>query len=372
MAEEDKTRNNSVQHTNPPINWFENLQKYLMGNMEVLDQFLEDKPVLLQFPIWMLRATGAPIFVNNPLSGVFILAALFYSNSWVSVCALMSLVVAISTALLLNRDQSEISSGGITFNSMLTGIIVSSMIDKDDWYPWTIFPIVFLSFSCYGLNNIFSAIEAPALNLPFCVLSFIFIGSCLSNTDNNYFPIKTSVGYNYTDDLEWGKVFKSIVTSAAQIYGSDKVVCGVLVLMGLFVSSPIICLHAVLGVIYSSLVAVAIDAPPEEIYNGSWSYCALLTCASLGGFFIVLNIRTHILAITGACLSTIAFGALRESLKPLPVLAFPFVLTAVILYKSADDVYFKKIPLQSISYPEKHIKEYGHQNSAVSPIVPPV
>lgn len=118
--------------------------------------------------------------------------------------------------------------------------------------------------------------------------------------------------------------------------------------------------------------AVAIDAPAEEIYDGSWSYCALLTCASLGGFFLVLNIKTHVLAVIGACLSTIAYGALRESLKPLPVLAFPFVLTAVILYKSADDIHFRKIPFQRITYPEKHIKEFSHQPSAISPALPPV
>lgn len=95
--------------------------------------------------------------------------------------------------------------------------------------------------------------EAPALNLPFCVTTFIFIGSCLSNISNDYFPIKKSSVYNQTD-IEWSKLFKSIPTSAAQIYGSDQVISGVLVLVGLFVSSPIICIHAVLGAIYSSLV----------------------------------------------------------------------------------------------------------------------
>lgn len=96
--------------------------------------------------------------------------------------------------------------------------------------------------------------EAPALNLPFCVTTFIFVGSCITNNSNDYFPIKRSSGYNQTDNLEWSKFFKSISTSAAQIYGSNNVISGVLVLVGLFVSSPVICIHAVLGAIYSSLV----------------------------------------------------------------------------------------------------------------------
>lgn len=148
MAEEIKRSSETVSPVEQNNkNWIEVLQKYFMGNIEVLEHFLEDKPVLLQFPTWILRAMGAPIFVNNPISGIFILAAMFYSNSWVAVCSLMSLVVATSSALLLKRDHAEIANGGVTFNSMLTAIVVSGIIDKDDWYPWVIFPIIFLSFS---------------------------------------------------------------------------------------------------------------------------------------------------------------------------------------------------------------------------------
>ena len=45
------------------------IQKYLMGDMKFLDEWLDERPVVVQFPNWFLRGIGAPIFLNNPISG---------------------------------------------------------------------------------------------------------------------------------------------------------------------------------------------------------------------------------------------------------------------------------------------------------------
>ena len=45
------------------------IQKYVMGDMKFLNEWLEDRPVLIQIPNWFLRGIGAPIFLNNPISG---------------------------------------------------------------------------------------------------------------------------------------------------------------------------------------------------------------------------------------------------------------------------------------------------------------
>ena len=44
-------------------------QKYMMGDMKYLNEWLDDRPILIQFPSWFLRGIGAPIFLNNPISG---------------------------------------------------------------------------------------------------------------------------------------------------------------------------------------------------------------------------------------------------------------------------------------------------------------
>ena len=45
------------------------IQKYVMGDMKFLDEWLDERPVVVQFPNWFLRGIGAPIFLNNPISG---------------------------------------------------------------------------------------------------------------------------------------------------------------------------------------------------------------------------------------------------------------------------------------------------------------
>ena len=45
------------------------IQKYVMGDMKYLDEWLDERPVVVQFPNWFLRGIGAPIFLNNPISG---------------------------------------------------------------------------------------------------------------------------------------------------------------------------------------------------------------------------------------------------------------------------------------------------------------
>ena len=44
------------------------------------------------------------------------------------------------------------------------------------------------------------------------------------------------------------------------------------------------------------ILAVALAAPPKEIYNGTWSFNAVLCACSLGGFFWVLTLQSHVLA----------------------------------------------------------------------------
>ena len=47
--------------------------KYVMGDMKIVSDMLAPKPWIVSFPIWILRSMGAPIFLNNPISGLLIL-----------------------------------------------------------------------------------------------------------------------------------------------------------------------------------------------------------------------------------------------------------------------------------------------------------
>ena len=65
----------------------------------MLSDWLSDKPAFVQLPNWLLRAVGAPIFLNNPISGILLIIGMFINSPWVAVNALLGLVVAIGDKL---------------------------------------------------------------------------------------------------------------------------------------------------------------------------------------------------------------------------------------------------------------------------------
>lgn len=131
-------------YTTVPGNCWKTLH-IVASHPKVLTVWFADKPVALQFPIWMLRAIGAPIFLNNPISGLLILIGMFITNPWASINAVIGLITAMVTALVLNLNRGDIASGGATFHGLLVGIVLTSTIDRPDWYPWVLFPVIVMA-----------------------------------------------------------------------------------------------------------------------------------------------------------------------------------------------------------------------------------
>ena len=121
------------------------IHRYVTGDVPGINEWMQNKPVIVQFPNWFFRGVGAPIFLNNPLSGALIFAAMFVGGAWLAICGGIGLMTAIITARLLEQPQGDIQSGGVTFHGMLIGIVLATALDLQDWYPWTIFPIIVLS-----------------------------------------------------------------------------------------------------------------------------------------------------------------------------------------------------------------------------------
>ena len=97
------------------------VEKYVMGNCAPLTEWAENRSIFIQFPFWVLRAQGAPIFINNPFSGIFILVGTLVGNWWAGVNGLIATIVAIFMALILRQPKPDINSGGVTFCALLIG-----------------------------------------------------------------------------------------------------------------------------------------------------------------------------------------------------------------------------------------------------------
>jgi len=70
-----------------------------------LIQSFPDKPLMIQFIDWMLRGISQVMFVNNPLSGLVIVAGFLVQNPWWTLTGCLGTVVSTLTALLLGQDR---------------------------------------------------------------------------------------------------------------------------------------------------------------------------------------------------------------------------------------------------------------------------
>lgn len=60
---------------------------------------------MVQLLDWVLRGISQVMFVNNPLSGLVILAGLLLQNPWWTLTGCVGTVVSTLTALILGQDR---------------------------------------------------------------------------------------------------------------------------------------------------------------------------------------------------------------------------------------------------------------------------
>lgn len=64
-----------------------------------------DKLFVLQLAVWALRGVSSVAYANNPLSGVLILAALFWESRWQCLLGTLGVLTSTLTAIVLGQDR---------------------------------------------------------------------------------------------------------------------------------------------------------------------------------------------------------------------------------------------------------------------------
>lgn len=173
------------------------------------------------------------------------------------------------------------------------------------------------------------------------------------NKNPTEYKIPTIVKYNGSSVIE--AVFRGI----AQVYFMPDTACGVIMLVGMAVCSPISAFFALLGSIVSTLTALGLGASAASVYAGLWGYSAVLSCIAVGGMFFVANSFTlFVYVIFAGVFSAIFHGALASVLSPfgLPALTFPFNLVAWIWCLAGNSMSgLFPVEITAITIPEDHI-----------------
>jgi urea transporter len=331
----------------------------------------------------LLRGTGQVMFQNNPITGLFFLAGIFYNSYQLGIAGLIGLLASTLTAMLLGADRNLIRAGLFGFNGILTGIGLAFFL-RLQWSPALIAYIIIggavSSVVLMALANFLSTWDMPALTAPFVLTTWLFLFAALLSS---YLPagslinpalpkanaaIQTLLRPLPTGTLGAGVTIGNLVQGffrgIGEVFFQNNLVTGILFLVGILANSRVSALFAALGSIVGMLTALLLlGVDGNAVYIGLYGFNAVLCGIAVGGVFYVINWKSGIYALLCTLVGTVVMASLTTFLSPLgmPALTAPFVLTTwlFLLPKAAFHV-LHPVPLAEVASPE-HILQVEHE-----------
>ncbi|NXS43505.1 UT2 protein, partial [Balaeniceps rex] len=350
---------------------------YITGDMKEFGAWLKDKPLMIQFIDWVLRGISQVMFVNNPLSGLIVVAGFLVQNPWWTLTGCLGTVVSTLTAIILGQDRSAIAAGLYGYNGVLVGLLMAVFSAKGDYHWWLLLPVALVSTTCpvftSALGSVFCKWDLPVFTLPFNLALTLYLAA--SGPYNLFFPTTVIQPATATPNITWTDaempmLLQSIPVGVGQVYGCNNPWTGGIFLIALFISSPLICLHAAIGSAVGMLAALSLATPFSKIYSGLWGYNSSLSCVAIGGMFYAFTWQTHLLAIACALFSAYLGATVTNMLSVfgVPSGTWSFCLSALtFLLITTNNSAIYKLPLSKVTYPEAnrayYLKMKKHQRS---------
>ncbi|HEY6631803.1 MAG TPA: urea transporter [Rhizobiaceae bacterium] len=288
-----------------------------------------------------LRGAGQVIFQDNPLTGLFFLAAIIWGayvagQPAIAVGAVVALVVATVTAMLLDVDEPSLRQGLFGFNGVLVGAAVPTFLAVNGWM-WFLL-IVGAAVSTVvmlAVSNVMKTWGAPALTFPFVLTTWFLV---LAAYSFGHLPIASmgppalphqAAGVVPELRLAGWQLVEGWLKGPAQVFLINNAVSGVLVVLGLLVSSPWAALFALIGSAVAIGLSLGLGASLASIDGGLYGFSPVLTAVGLGCVFYRPSWRVALFALLGTVFTVIVQGALDATVSPLgiPTFTAPFVFT---------------------------------------------
>ena len=100
------------------------------GTMQAWGERADGNP-LLAFVDSCLRGVGQVCFMNNPVTGLAILIAMFVAEAWLGFAGVLGVVASTATAAAIGMDRGAIRAGLFGFNGVLVGAGLSLFLQPD-------------------------------------------------------------------------------------------------------------------------------------------------------------------------------------------------------------------------------------------------
>ena len=300
---------------------------------------MADRNAALRFIDTNLRGAGQVIFQNNPLTGLFFLVAVIWGavagkQIDIAIGAIVALVVATVTAILLDVDETSLRQGMFGFNGVLVGCAVPTLLVNDP-AMWVILVIgaAVSTVVTLAVANVMKTWGAPTLTFPFVLTTWFLV---LAAYSFGHLPIAAmgppklpQPAAAFAKDLQFEPwlFVEALLKGPAQVFLINNVIAGILIVIGLLVSSPWAALFALAGSAVAIVLSLGLGASLTSISDGLYGFSPVLTAVALGCVFYQPTWRVALFALLGTIFTVIVQGAMDAALAPvgIPTFTGPFV-----------------------------------------------
>ncbi len=286
-----------------------------------------------------LRGASQVFFQNNPLTGLIILAAIFWGshaagNLNVAFGAVAGLLAGTSMAILLNLDRASLQQGLFGFNGILVGAAVPTFLaDHAMMWAYLIIGAAVSTVVTLAVDKVVKTWGVPGSTAPFVFTSWLLLLGAYSFTNVPVammgppaLPVAVHAG---TMPLPSHVLLSILSKNISQVYLIGNVLTGILFVIAIAISSARSAVFVVSGSIVSLGAALVLGAKATAITGGLYGFSAVLTAMAVGAVFEQLSFRVVFYSILAIFFTVVVQAALETALSPIgiPVLTFPYVLT---------------------------------------------
>jgi len=284
-----------------------------------------------------LRGASQVMLQNNPLTGLLILIGIAWGSVQsghprVIVGVVVALIVGTLTAILLRADARSLRSGLFGFSPLLTGAGVTTFLaDRPLMWLFLLFGAVATTVVTLALTTVFNTWGVPALTFPFVLTTwFLLLGSYQFARSTLDTPVAPTLPNGAGTDAArlGGSSVADILEGVSQVFLVESWVAGLIILVGLAVTSRWSAAFAVVGAVVGTLLAIGFGTGAAAVGQGLWGFNAVLTAIALGAVLYKPSGPTAIYALVGVVFTVVVQAALTTMLAPfgVPTLTAPFVV----------------------------------------------
>lgn len=218
------------------------------------------------FAVILLRGMSQVFLLNNVATGILFFAAIGYSSCFMGIGAFIGVLVGTSTALLLKYDRNDIQQGLYGYNGILVGLSIIN------FFGFNLPSVLALAFGA-ALSSIIrkgmSVWKVPPYTAPFIISAWIVMSLPIIF---NIVPLRAGG----VPEARYVDIIAAVTKGMGQVVFLENIVAGIMVFIGILVSSRISACYALLGASIGVVAAFASPFPLNMINSGMFGFNAVL------------------------------------------------------------------------------------------------